>query len=97
MSTTEPMDIVKALFGDDPGEWKRIVASLDERWIHGSKMGHVSVRLPAPVLEGLDKVAEAMRTLTPWRRVSRSEAVRLLIVRALDRAGANNTEKGETP
>ena len=44
----------------------------------------VTIRLPEDLIELIDKHAVRMRSRTPGMRVSRSDAVRVLLTRALE-------------
>ena len=50
-------------------------------------------RIPDDLIGRVDAFAETLQAETPWRRITRADAVRALLVHALDAADAN-TRKG---
>lgn len=50
----------------------------------GEKMLWCHISLPCTLIEKLDKEVRRMATETPWARVSRSDAVRAILSKALD-------------
>lgn len=54
----------------------------------GGNDRQIVVRLPAVLVGRIDRFAERLRAELPGTRFARSEAVRVLLTRALDQAGA---------
>jgi hypothetical protein len=56
----------------------------------GGNDRQIVVRLPATLVGRVDRFAERLRADLPGTRFARSEAVRVLLTRALDQAGVSS-------
>lgn len=53
-----------------------------------------AIRIPAELLERLDRMAEVWRAERPGARMTRSDVLRVLLLQALDRAEASAAKGG---
>ena len=86
MQCNATLSIAFAIRRDTEGRVERKRSGKQSKPVAGNDRQLV-VRLPAALVARVDRFAERLRAELPGTRFARSEAVRVLLTRALDQAG----------